>query len=143
MLMAKVENGEITLYPYTFTQLRADNPCLSLPTNPSVEVLAAFNAVLVTPSLAPTADITQIVSELTPVLQNGEWVQVWEIRDATPDELKARLDGVRAELAVVRAQAYRNEADPLFFKAQRGEATLAEWEAVVDAIRARYPYPET
>lgn len=41
-----------------------------------------------------------------------------------------------------RAAAYTAEADPLFFKAQRGEATMAEWEAKVAEIRARYPYPE-
>jgi len=29
----------------------------------------------------------------------------------------------------------------LFFKAQRGEILLSEWESKVDEIRARYPYP--
>ena len=41
-----------------------------------------------------------------------------------------------------RAAAYRSEADPLFFKAQRGEATTDEWTAKVAEIKARYPYPE-
>ena len=41
-----------------------------------------------------------------------------------------------------RSRAYAAEADPLFFKAQRGEATTAEWEAKVAEIKARYPYPE-
>ena len=41
-----------------------------------------------------------------------------------------------------RAAAYRNEADPLFFMSQRGEATTAEWEAKVAEIKARYPYPD-
>ena len=41
-----------------------------------------------------------------------------------------------------RASAYRNEADPLFVKSQRGEATTAEWEAKVAEIKARYPYPD-
>ena len=41
-----------------------------------------------------------------------------------------------------RASAYRSEADPLFFKSQRGEATTAEWEAKVAEIKARYPYPD-
>ena len=41
-----------------------------------------------------------------------------------------------------RANAYAAEADPLFFKSQRGEATTAEWEAKVAEIKARYPYPE-
>lgn len=40
-----------------------------------------------------------------------------------------------------RAEAYRNEADPLFFKAQRGEATMDEWLALVAEIKMRYPYP--
>ncbi len=40
-----------------------------------------------------------------------------------------------------RAAAYAAEADPLFFKAQRGEATIEEWEAKVAEIRTRYPYP--
>ena len=41
-----------------------------------------------------------------------------------------------------RAAAYAAEADPLFFKSQRGEATTAEWEAKVAEIKARYPYPD-
>jgi len=41
-----------------------------------------------------------------------------------------------------RAAAYAAEADPLAFKLLRGEATEAEWEAKVEEIRARYPYPE-
>ena len=40
-----------------------------------------------------------------------------------------------------RAAAYTSEADPLFFKAQRGEATIEEWQAKVAEIRSRYPYP--
>ena len=40
-----------------------------------------------------------------------------------------------------RAAAYRLEADPLFFKSQRGEATTDEWTAKVAEIKARFPYP--
>jgi hypothetical protein len=40
-----------------------------------------------------------------------------------------------------RASAYRNEADPLFFQAQRGEATIEEWQLKVAEIRSLYPYP--
>jgi hypothetical protein len=41
-----------------------------------------------------------------------------------------------------RAAAYTTEADPLFFKAQRGEASIEKWQAKVAEIRARHPYPE-
>jgi hypothetical protein len=40
---------------------------------------------------------------------------------------------------VLRKIAYRNESDPLFFKAQRGEATMDEWKTKVEEIKSRYP----
>ena len=55
------------------------------------------------------------------------------------DVLPAKL---RKAIETERAAAYRSEADPLFFKSQRGEATTAEWEAKVAEIKARYPYPD-
>lgn len=39
-----------------------------------------------------------------------------------------------------RAIAFAAEADPLFFKAQRGEATIEEWQAKVEEIRARFSF---
>jgi hypothetical protein len=38
-----------------------------------------------------------------------------------------------------RKAAYEQEADPLFFKWQAGEATEAEWKAKRDEIKARFP----
>jgi len=38
-----------------------------------------------------------------------------------------------------RRTAYIVEADPLFFKAQRGEATMEEWQAKVAEIKTRFP----
>jgi len=38
-----------------------------------------------------------------------------------------------------RRSAYIAEADPLFFKAQRGEATMEEWQAKVAEIKTRWP----
>lgn len=46
------------------------------------------------------------------------------------------------DTASLRRAAYAAEADPLFFMAQRGEATQAEWLAKIAEIRARYPEPE-
>lgn len=44
--------------------------------------------------------------------------------------------------SAARAEAYRTEADPLFFMSQRGEATTDEWLAKVEEIKLRYPYPK-
>ena len=44
-----------------------------------------------------------------------------------------------AEAEANRKSAYEQEADPLFFKWQAGEATEAEWKAKRDEIKARFP----
>lgn len=43
---------------------------------------------------------------------------------------------------VARADAYAKEADPIFFKWQRSEATEQEWLDKIEEIKLRYPYPE-
>ena len=45
-------------------------------------------------------------------------------------------------LSVLRAEAYRAEADPIFFKWQRSEATEQEWLDKIEEIKLRYPYPQ-
>lgn len=44
------------------------------------------------------------------------------------------------EVQEKRAREYRELADPLFFKVQRGELEQKEWLDKVEEIRARYPY---
>lgn len=51
------------------------------------------------------------------------------------------IDKQIVELKKLRNIAYINEADPIFFKSQRGEATVAEWQAKIEEIKQRYPYP--
>lgn len=43
------------------------------------------------------------------------------------------------DYSALRAQAYRDESDPIFFKYQRGEATKDEWLSKVAEIKARWP----
>jgi hypothetical protein len=52
-----------------------------------------------------------------------------------------RLQPIKAaeEASHNRQQAYIAEADALFFKAQRGEATMQEWQAKVTEIKNRFP----
>jgi hypothetical protein len=72
----------------------------------------------------------------------------WHNVDNPPSDKEIAVEAARlaAEYPrkvaqAARASAYAAEADPLFFKAQRGEATIEEWEAKVEEIRTRYPYP--
>ena len=72
-----------------------------------------------------------------------EWLDT-EQTQPTDAEITAEVARLQ-ELEPIRiAQANRHaayiaEADPLFFKAQRGEATMEEWQDKVAEIKARYP----
>jgi len=57
------------------------------------------------------------------------------------DRAAVEAEAQRMEARQARAAAYASESDPLFFKAQRGEATIEEWQSTVADIRARFPYP--
>jgi len=66
--------------------------------------------------------------------------------DADGNPVAYDRQAVEAKAAQMQAQAARSatyaaEADPLFFKAQRGEATIEEWQLKVAEIRSLYPYP--
>jgi hypothetical protein len=58
----------------------------------------------------------------------------------TPEQIAIEQEQQRIEQAIEdRKTAYTQEADPLFFKAQRGEATEQDWLDKIAEIKARYP----
>ena len=68
------------------------------------------------------------------VFENGVKV----VRAASPDELQF-IQPTAAQIEALRKAAYQAEADPLFFKWQRGESTQQEWLDKIADIRNRYP----
>lgn len=88
------------------------------------------------------------VTEAPPTLSDGQRAQfangAWVVVDPEPvvePEPEPELPPTKADQEGLRRSAYQQEADPLFFMAQRGEATVEEWTAKVAEIKARYPYP--
>lgn len=98
-------------------------------------------------------NIYLIVDEDKPVLGSRHKFgsPIYTLIDATTvaraypviDKTQAEIDDDTAHrLMQTKAQreaAYREESDPLFFKAQRGEATMDMWLLKVNEIKARYP----
>jgi hypothetical protein len=113
----KVINGVVENASYSIGQLRKDNPQTSFPKNPSEEMLAAWNVYPVRPTPGPSVDYTKNVKEGIPVEQDGQWVQVWEVTDATAEEI--------AQRTADQASAVRSERD------QKLAAT--DWTQVADA----------
>jgi hypothetical protein len=88
-----------------------------------------------------TDDEGNEIEKPSPWVKN-DWTEITE-QEATaianpPPTAEEQLSLARAN----RAAAYAAEADPLFFKAQRGEAEMQEWQDKVAEIRTRFPYPE-
>jgi hypothetical protein len=72
------------------------------------------------------------------VLEN-EVVETEVFRTRTPAELEQEAQYLKDSSRAARKVAYIDESDPLFFKVQRGEATLEEWLAKIEEIKSRYP----
>ena len=97
-----------------------------------------FNAVL---SLMPEAKFSLCGDEY----ENIVWFDENEFPPPSKEEVLIEAERLQEKLKIQqiensRSVAYRQEADPLFFKYQRGEATKEEWEAKIEEIRQRYPY---
>ena len=61
-----------------------------------------------------------------------------ELIQIFPDYIIAKTEQTNLQNKLLRANAYREESDPIFFKAQRGETTIEEWLAKVEEIKNRW-----
>lgn len=96
-------------------------------------------------------DYTQILTVNYPNAQwalDGDSYSGLNWLDSSPKPTQEELDALWPSTQTIianrqtdqkRHNAYVAESDPLFFKTQRGEGTMAEWEAKVAEIKARYP----
>ena len=80
-----------------------------------------------------TGETVQVALTAEELAQRSAKAEAWT-RDVLPGLVREKVERNRAA-------AYAAEADPLFFKVQRGEATMDQWTAKVAEIRSRYPYP--
>ena len=77
--------------------------------------------------------------------ENLEWLSDSEI--PSKDELESHWEEVKEQQRLKQVKrkrqlAYQKEADPLFFKWQRGEVEKKEYDDKVAEIRERIPKPE-
>lgn len=97
-MYALIENNTVSKYPYSFSQLRKDNPNTSYPRNPSDEVLQTFGVYKVSPTNKPVVDLTKNVTEEDPVQVNGAWLQSWVISEATQEEIDSRIAALKQQI---------------------------------------------
>lgn len=101
------------------------------PLEPDV-YLVPCNCVEVAPPLTSDRQVAQ--------WNGSDWsvVDLPNAKEEVPAQAKTTFE-LNADIGAMRADAYRAQSDPLFFKFQRGEATKEEWLTSVDAIKNRFP----
>ena len=92
MTYAKIADGKIEKYPYNMDYLRKDNPNTSFPAGGInfVSIRNDFGVKEIQVTAKPSyTESTQRLIEQTPVLDNGQWTQVWEVTEKTNAEKTA------------------------------------------------------
>jgi len=72
-------------------------------------------------------------------LSEGDAPTVEELDGAWP---QVAFDREYAQVEQARHAAYITDADPLFFKWQRGTGTEQAWRDAVQVVKDAHPYPE-
>jgi hypothetical protein len=111
----------------------------SFPASGPTDSFLEENGALKVNTWLPYDQKTQKLVSVEPYVMDG-WAYTVVVEDKTPEEIEQELIAYDAQQKNNRAAAYTSEADPIFFKWQRGEATEQEWLDKVAEIKARYAY---
>ena len=125
-------NGTAEVYPYSIVQLKSDNPQVSFPKNPDDTLLASYSVFPVTAAERPVHDpITQNTTLVAPVLDDGVWMQAWEITAASAEEIEQRTEDL--------VQTLRGQRDQLLLEtdwmALSDNTMTPEWASYRQALR--------
>lgn len=125
-----------TVYPYTLTDLRRDNPGVSFPRDLSNFDTTPWHCYPVQPTEPPTAP-GKLLERASPELVNGVWQERWSLVDAPPPVVPEQVTMRQARLALLGAglldvvgPAIAAIPDPL-----TREAVQITWEYSADVQR--------
>lgn len=125
-MWARIIDGEIADYPYGPGELFRDNPNTSFPDQMSEERYLEWGIVPVAPRNPPAHDyLTQNCVRITPTLEDGAWVETWEVSDATAEEVAQRTSERRAGMRLSFAQLLIGLVTEAWISEFEGEAWLA------------------
>lgn len=135
-MYARIVDGKVIEWPiYSLSERFPDTSFPSPMRNEDVPE----GYVLLVELSPPEHTLYQKVVQTYPKLINGIWTLGWDIVDLSEEERTKSITDFNNIQEVSRSIAYKTEADPLFFKWQRGEATQENWLAKIQEIKQRFP----
>lgn len=76
---------------YSVQRLRADNPNVSFPVEPTEATLAEWGVFTLHAGVQPVVDHTKNITEGQPQFIDGKWTQTWVTSDAEEQEITERF----------------------------------------------------
>jgi hypothetical protein len=89
-------------FPYELRNLGRDFQNISFPKTLTDELLSDYGIFKVIPTPKPAYDYTKNVSIGTPQNIDGDWTQIWNVTDATIEEIDERLSDKWEEVRLER-----------------------------------------
>lgn len=133
MLIAKVENSQVL----AVADYKSMFPDTSFGAGGPDAAFLAENSCLKVTLWKPYNHETEKLVTCPAYVEDNQVFTV-RVEPKTQEELDSDIAAATAAKKAARAEAYRTESDPLFFKAQRGETTMNEWLAKVEEIKQRF-----
>ena len=133
MIYAKVENDVVVKHPYSFIDLKNDNPRISFPNTYLSQASSngEYNVVEIIEVDPPVEEGSHPVEE-TPSFDGSVWTQNWklvpDVQDSPPQSEPSWYES--------RVIAYGSATDQIEFITENG---LEAWQTKVSEIKTEYP----
>lgn len=141
-MYALIKNDTVETYPYSVSQLYADNPDTSFPSPTPDSTLAEFGVFPVVTTPQPAYDsITQVVQEATPIETDGQWFQIWAIVNLDAEQIaynkdqQAQQNKAQASLLLQQTDWTQVADCPLLNK-----QAYIDYRAIIRAIAINPPF---
>lgn len=136
-------NNTVLKFPYSIQELRQDNPNTSFPSPMGEEELATWDVFPLVPQNPPSYNAaTETLSQVDPVLEDGEWLQSWSVTEADAEDIAERLE---QQSSVVRAERNHRLAACDWTQLPDAPVDATAWAAYRQELRdvtgqARFPW---
>jgi len=98
-------------------------------------ILSTFDIVSVVKTTPPVVDHTKNVIEVDPALVSGTWTQVWEVTEATAEEIAERNEQASAFVRSQRDSLLAECDWIVIMHTEHGTNIPAEWSTYRQALR--------
>jgi hypothetical protein len=100
MMYLRIKDDVIT-YPYSVQQLKLDEYNVSFPKDLTTEILEEWGVYEISRTPKPN-DYTKIITEGTPQLVDGSYIQIWNEVDATQSDIDTNIENKWEEVRILR-----------------------------------------